>query len=959
MAKTLGLMPFVQLREFNDSGMLLAGGKIYFYRAGTTTPLATYADAQGTTANPNPVILDAAGSAKIFLLPAKYRVEIYDANDGLIHEIDEIGSASGATLGGTGSLAIVSNYDELRGLDEDFDAVLVLGRTVASDGGQGLFLKSDSTADDDDGILLIRGSSARYLRELNGYVDPVWYGVEYSNDVDQRTYLLKAFTAGITYKSPVQISGDCYLGTDTTVPTGCRLVINGSLYGPASAPPTITFADNAVIESCANAGIRLPVKLGLGCVRTSIKSSWFGGGADIELARISAISDEGYTVVIDKEYSLGVDVAFPANLAVDFNGGRFKIDIGSIDITISNFIYEGKSQIFEYTSSNYVNTIDLGVPARPEWFGALADGSTDDSDAFYVACTTGNVLLDDKTYRICKDIEVPDGVSIKGNLPNALVYPNPLTASDIPEPQLKFGVIGQPYKLNPVASTDYNKVIKFEIPDLLKDLVVSASYFGGKYIVATNPGYLYRIDVVSGVNEATKLTSTSRPWKYLWQKGGNLYGLIDGIDAFHTDIFKIEISGDTATETNVFSSTSFGVEYICNDISSTTYVANGLGTVKTLDTATWTLGSDVGEFTNLCRGLVGVDGLLYGINVNPNTKVYSIESMTTGGTVATVATLTGYNANSLAQFDHNLYVAQFEGEILKVTTAGVVSVWTTNASDLMWNSIETVNDTMIVYSRSRVTSLFEDNGSIYTATKGTILLEGLAINGEDSIDKIAVIYNHEGKLGLTNVVTYKVVCDSAIEAKDSMIDYYMLLLPKSSECTNCIRVDYNTTDLKKYFYDNTAFKTVYLTENKKDTADVAYDNLLATDTDGKVVNGIDVKLREVEVDKLMINTLVNVSSKIVTDQNYTVLNSDPILLAFTNTAGPIVVTLPATVGANDPKFRIIVRAQSSNWYMSINSAELHLGNLGNAYIPSLIAGGFFNNRTMVFCYYTEGKWAVS
>jgi hypothetical protein len=958
MAKTLGLMPFVQLREFNDSGMLLAGGKIYFYRAGSTTPLATYEDAQGVTANPNPVVLDSAGSAKIFLLPAKYRVEIYDADGGLIHEIDEIGSASGATLGGTGSLAIVSNYDELRNLDQDFDAVLVLGRTVASDGGQGLFLKTDSTADDDDGILLVRGSSTRYLRELNGYVDPVWYGVEYSNDVDQRTYLLKAFTAGITYKAPVQISGDCYLGTNTTVPTGCRLIINGSLYGPATAPPTITFADNAVIESCSNAGLRLPVKLGLGCVRTTIKSSWFGGGADVELARISAISDEGYTVVIDKEYSLGVDVAFPANLAIDFDGGRFKVDIGTIDITINTFIYEGKSQIFEFTSKNYVNTVDLGVPSRPEWFGALADGSTDDSDAFYAACSTGNVILDDKTYRLCQDIEVPDGVSIKGNLANALVYPNPLTANDIPEPKLKFGVVGEPYKLNPVASTDYDKVVKFAIPDLIKDLVVSSSYFGGKYIVATCPGYIYRIDVVSGVNEATKLTSISRKWRYLWQKGGNLYGLIDGIDIFHTDIYKLDISGDTATETLVFSSTSFGVKYICNDISSTTYVANSLGTVKTLDTTTWTLGSDVGEFSNLCRGLVGVDGLLYGINVTATTEVYSIESMTTGGVVATVATLTGYKAKSLAQFDHNLYVAQFEGEVLKVTTAGVVSVWTTNASDLKWNSIETVNDSMIVFSRSRIPGLSTETGSLYTSAEGIIQLEGLSVDGSDSIDGIAIISTQDGPLGLTNVVTYFTACNADIIAKDSMLDYYTEVFSTASEVSNCIKVNYDTTDLKRYFYDNLAFKNVYLTENKKDTVDADYDNLLATDADGKVVNGVDVKLKTVEVDELMINTLMNVSSKVVSDLNYTVSNDDPILIAFTGTSNQTIVTLPATVPDGKPKFRIIVRAQSSNYYMSINAAECHLGNLVTPYLPPLIAGAFFTNKTMAFCYFVEGKWAI-
>jgi hypothetical protein len=34
------------------------GGKIYTYEAGTSTPVTTYVDAAGVTANANPIILD-------------------------------------------------------------------------------------------------------------------------------------------------------------------------------------------------------------------------------------------------------------------------------------------------------------------------------------------------------------------------------------------------------------------------------------------------------------------------------------------------------------------------------------------------------------------------------------------------------------------------------------------------------------------------------------------------------------------------------------------------------------------------------------------------------------------------------------------------------------------------------------------------------------------------------------
>jgi hypothetical protein len=46
---------------FDNNGIPLAGGLIYSYAAGTSTPLATYTSSSGSTANSNPIILDAAG----------------------------------------------------------------------------------------------------------------------------------------------------------------------------------------------------------------------------------------------------------------------------------------------------------------------------------------------------------------------------------------------------------------------------------------------------------------------------------------------------------------------------------------------------------------------------------------------------------------------------------------------------------------------------------------------------------------------------------------------------------------------------------------------------------------------------------------------------------------------------------------------------------------------------------
>ena len=54
-------------RALDSNGLPLAGGLLYSYVAGTTTPQATYTDATGATPNTNPVVLDSTGSAKVFL----------------------------------------------------------------------------------------------------------------------------------------------------------------------------------------------------------------------------------------------------------------------------------------------------------------------------------------------------------------------------------------------------------------------------------------------------------------------------------------------------------------------------------------------------------------------------------------------------------------------------------------------------------------------------------------------------------------------------------------------------------------------------------------------------------------------------------------------------------------------------------------------------------------------------
>jgi len=109
---TTSLAPTPKLQFFDANGAPLVGGKLYTYAAGTTTPLASYTDSTGNTANTNPVILDSRGEANVWLSGAIYKFALYDSTNVLIWTVDNINGstfASNATGNGTTTAFSVVN----------------------------------------------------------------------------------------------------------------------------------------------------------------------------------------------------------------------------------------------------------------------------------------------------------------------------------------------------------------------------------------------------------------------------------------------------------------------------------------------------------------------------------------------------------------------------------------------------------------------------------------------------------------------------------------------------------------------------------------------------------------------------------------------------------------------------------------------------------------------------------
>lgn len=80
------IMPTGKQQYTNNAGVPLAGGRVYTFDAGTTTPKATFQDAAGTVENPNPIVLNARGEALAFWDGA-YDVKVTDANGVTIYTV--------------------------------------------------------------------------------------------------------------------------------------------------------------------------------------------------------------------------------------------------------------------------------------------------------------------------------------------------------------------------------------------------------------------------------------------------------------------------------------------------------------------------------------------------------------------------------------------------------------------------------------------------------------------------------------------------------------------------------------------------------------------------------------------------------------------------------------------------------------------------------------------------------
>ena len=109
---------------FDNNGVILSGGKIYTYAAGTTTPQATYTSASGATPHANPIILDSAGrvpGGEIWLTDGLvYKFAIETATSVLLGTYDNISGINNLQTAAQTALT-PSGYTVANNVQQGFD----------------------------------------------------------------------------------------------------------------------------------------------------------------------------------------------------------------------------------------------------------------------------------------------------------------------------------------------------------------------------------------------------------------------------------------------------------------------------------------------------------------------------------------------------------------------------------------------------------------------------------------------------------------------------------------------------------------------------------------------------------------------------------------------------------------------------------------------------------------------
>lgn len=188
------LTKYIFTQFFDNDGDPLSSGTVTSKDAGTANDKDTFNAADGLTANANPIVLDSAGRADIFLEQGTYD---FTLKDSLGNTIDQKLGVDGAIGSGATSVQLVENIAGLRALTAgSSDYVDIGGYYADGDGGVGRFYwVAGSGATDNNGTIITPDSApptGRWFRIFDLFVKVEWFGTVGDGVTDDTASFLSA-----------------------------------------------------------------------------------------------------------------------------------------------------------------------------------------------------------------------------------------------------------------------------------------------------------------------------------------------------------------------------------------------------------------------------------------------------------------------------------------------------------------------------------------------------------------------------------------------------------------------------------------------------------------------------------------------------------------------------------------------------------------------------------------------
>ena len=299
---------------FDNNGVILSGGKIYTYAAGTTTPQTTYTSSSGATPHTNPIVLDSAGrvpGGEIWLNTAlnyKFTIE----------------TATGILLG---------TYDNLVPLSSAADLAAALASTSNNAEGDALIGFKQSNASG-----FVTGAVAR---TVNDKLQEAVSVKDFGATGDGVTNDTAAFQAAATYINAQD-------GGKLIIPAGTYLVGSQTFAGAGGLGYAYLGADILHIQNCSK-----PVVIECDGAVIKFKDGLKYGSFDPVTGAVYNPASMPFTNV-NYQASTGIMLRFSGNANVAILGS-LELDGNNLNASLGGTWGDTGRQIVSYGNRAYVN----------------------------------------------------------------------------------------------------------------------------------------------------------------------------------------------------------------------------------------------------------------------------------------------------------------------------------------------------------------------------------------------------------------------------------------------------------------------------------------------------------------------------------------------------------------------------------------------------------------------------